>query len=427
MTWYIDSWAVLDGIAFASLRQPNSIKADATVFLSVPDLEPVPMGRISTALRAQRNCFQDRFCDEYGNEFVFENLAQVQETIRRAYLAGGLAPTPAPLKELPIEPLLSGGAFAVPMDFPRRSGGAYFEEELKRLAAEPSLKSVQIDYSILQDPIQRKKILESLHLKSTPGLYAYVKAFGEATLIEFLYVRHNDLIKPEVRKALSQWIGVLYSAGLWDSTYQLWEFLGFAGLTGAILGGQPPWVERETWLPVNSPIILARKDSVFHIPCPLRSGWDKQIKSLHHKMLLPLADRSYFAGNKEAPEFVPLLFCSLVVAAGPALRATPSLFQASDRHRLMGRALLWITTELPSMTLPEGVDQALTDFAWAQLHRNSPAGDVGPVPPKVGPSGNPPLNPAGSTSAPIPRYAAPAKLRHARRAKVEHRRVTSYS
>lgn len=142
MTWYIDSWAVLDGIAFASLRHPNSIKADATVFLSVPDLEPVPVGRISTALRAQRNCFQDRFCDKYGNEFAFETLPQVQETIRRAYLAGGLAPTPAPLRELPIEPLLSGGAFAVPVDFPRRSGGAYFEEELKRLAAQPSLKSV---------------------------------------------------------------------------------------------------------------------------------------------------------------------------------------------------------------------------------------------------------------------------------------------
>ena len=178
---------------------------------------------------------------------------------------------------------------------------------------------------------------------------------------------------------------------------------------------------------MNSPSTLARKDSVFQVPCPLRSGWDKHIKSLHHKMLLPLVDRSYFAGNNEAPEFIPLLFSSLVIAAGPALQARPSLFQAGDRHRLMGRALLWITTEMPSMTLPEGVDEALTDFAWAELHRNSPAGDVGPVPPKASPGGKLPLNPSGSTAAPIPSCATPAKLRHTRRAKVEHSRITSCS
>ena len=425
MTWYIDSWAVLDGIAFASLRQPNSIKADATVFLSVPDLEPVPVGRISTALRAQRNCFQDRFCDEQGNEFAFETLPQVQETIRRAYLAGGLAPSSAPLSELPFEPLLSGGAFAVPLDSPRNSGGAYFDDEVKRLAEQPALKPVQIDYSILQDPSRRKKTLESLHQKSTSELYAYMKAFGEATLVEFLYNRHKDLVEPAVREALSQWIELIYSAGLWDDTYQLWEFLSSVGLTSSIFGDPPRWFEREPWLPLNSPSTPIRKDLVFHVPCPLRENWDKHIKSLHHKMLLPLIDRTYFAGNNEVPEFIPLLFCGLIIATGPSLRARPSLFHASDRHRLLGRALLWIASELPSVTLPEGVDEVLTDFAWAQLHKNSPTEDVGPVPPKAGPSGSPPLNPSGATAAPVPSYEAPAKLRRNRQSKVRQSTVTS--
>ena len=122
---------------------------------------------------------------------AFETLPQVQETIRRAYLAGGLAPTPAPLVEFPIEPL-SGGAFAVPVDFPRRSGGAYFEEELKRLAAAAVAEVCSDRLFNPAGPQPAKENSESLHQKSTPGLYAYAKAFGEATLIEFLYARLYD-------------------------------------------------------------------------------------------------------------------------------------------------------------------------------------------------------------------------------------------
>jgi hypothetical protein len=418
MTWYIDSWAVLDGIAFASLREPDSIKADATVFLSVPDLEPVPIGRISTALSAQRNCFQDRFCDNQGNEFAFETLTQVRETVRRGYLGGGLAPVANPVAERPIEPLLSEGVFEIPVKFPQGSGGAYYEERLQSLTTQRSLRHVQIDYSILQYPDKRKGFLESLRQKSTPELYAYVRAFGEATLLEFLHVRHNDLFKPEVRELLSQWIALLYLAGLWDTTHEFSTFLASSGLSDSIIGGSRPWTDPGSWLAANSPILSARKDSIFHVPCPLLNDWDKHIRTLHHKLLLPVVDRSYFVTNYQVPEFIPSLFCSLIIAVGPTLRAMPSSpFQAGDRYRLMGRALLWLITELPNVTLPESVEDVLTKFAWSQLRMNPLAGPEGSTPPNVRPRGNPPIVPSGSTSAPIPRPALSARKQQGRWAK----------
>src|SRR4051812_46889551 len=84
--WYIDAWSVWDGLAFASERMADTIQSSATVFLSVPDLEPIPVGRISTALRATRASFQDGFHDESGSEFGFVDLEQVREVVRRAYL-----------------------------------------------------------------------------------------------------------------------------------------------------------------------------------------------------------------------------------------------------------------------------------------------------------------------------------------------------
>lgn len=116
-----------------------------------------------------------------------------------------------------------------------------------------------------------------------------------------------------------------------------------------------------------------------------------------------------FRGSSDQ-RHVPLLFCSLVIAVAPSLRAAPSMFQESDHYRLMGRALHWINTELPSITLPEGVEHALTKFAWDQLYRNTPEGESGPTPHKLHPHGGPPLDPSGSTAAPIPIFSSPLKL-----------------
>ncbi len=111
LPWVIDAWAVHDGKVFASRRPLDSIDADVTVFLSVPDLEAVPVGRISTALRAVRSGFQAGLRDAEGNEIAFSNLGQLRALVSRAYLAAGLGP------EAP-------GAVAGPLPAPDRGPGA---------------------------------------------------------------------------------------------------------------------------------------------------------------------------------------------------------------------------------------------------------------------------------------------------------------
>jgi hypothetical protein len=296
------------------------------------------------------------------------------------------------------------------VNFPQSSGGQYYQQRLLAIEADPSIKPVKIDFSLFQDPEKRKPVFETLHRHSTPALYSYLQAFGEATLLEFLAVLPKDLFEPEIREILSRWIALLFWAGLWQTSDECWSFLASAGLKDAIVGGAGPWLDPGSWLPVNSPLLAARKDTIFHVPCPLLANWSKHIRTLHHKLLLPLVDRTYFETNNQVSGFIPSLFCSLVTAVGSALQATPSSpFLASDRHRLMGRALFWLTSELPRVALPEGVEEVLTDFAWQQLSLNPTTGPAGSVPPIAPPRKNTPLDPSGSEAAPIPWEDTPAK------------------
>jgi hypothetical protein len=92
--WYIDSWSILDGIAFASLREPwdddatNLVPAQTTVMMAPPDWRAVSIARLSTALAATRRGFQDGVYDTQG-EVAFPDLATIRTVVRRAYLAGG--------------------------------------------------------------------------------------------------------------------------------------------------------------------------------------------------------------------------------------------------------------------------------------------------------------------------------------------------
>ncbi|MGZ4676447.1 MAG: hypothetical protein ACXV8Y_07955, partial [Acidimicrobiia bacterium] len=85
LAWYIDAWAVYDGMAFASFRQPGRVDATNTIFMSVPDLEPIPVGRISTALSATNRGFQRGLGDSEGNEIAFGSLAEIRIMVERAY------------------------------------------------------------------------------------------------------------------------------------------------------------------------------------------------------------------------------------------------------------------------------------------------------------------------------------------------------
>jgi hypothetical protein len=86
--WYIDSWAALDGLVFASERDTNGETLN-TVFLAPPYWSPVAVANLSTAWAASRMGFQSSFCDAEGAEIRFRTLDEIREVARRGYLSGG--------------------------------------------------------------------------------------------------------------------------------------------------------------------------------------------------------------------------------------------------------------------------------------------------------------------------------------------------
>lgn len=369
--WYIDSWAVLDGLAFASERDPESLDAKATIFLSVPDLEPVPVGRLSTALRAQRACFQDGFRGDDGSEVGLESLDQVRELVRRAYLGGGLGPEPTPVEPRPVNPLLQEprGARGPSRDWP--SGGSYYDNSvLEHPNHFPSgqERMLDTDFSALQWPKSRQALLRRLYQSDAAlDLYPLLRAFGEATILEFLHQSAERLAQPDERALLDEWISTLWAIGLWSPD----EGQGFFGRLkqhGLEMGGLGRYWHDPGFIPALAP---ATKEMLFHVPCPLRPEWDRHIGNLSHKLLLALAVRRYFKINSQLAEFIPILLCSLVAVVGPKSRLTGSVARLDiDRQRLLGRAFLWLIGELPSIELPAAVELYLERFAMEQLTLN---------------------------------------------------------
>jgi hypothetical protein len=108
MQWYIDAWAVWDGVAFISQRDEAASDVRQTVFVSAPEFSPVPVARISTAWAAARGHFQERLFGPDDTEVSFATLALAIETVRRGFRKGG---GDAP------------GGFLAPITLPGNEGG----------------------------------------------------------------------------------------------------------------------------------------------------------------------------------------------------------------------------------------------------------------------------------------------------------------
>jgi hypothetical protein len=348
--WFFDSWAVLDGLAFASLRDPDSTGAADTVFLSVPDLEPVPVGRISTALRAQRSGFQDGFRSEEGIEYQFDDLDQIREVIRRGYLAGGLGPVPAPLEGPPPNPFRGEPEAPEPEPMPS-DGGRHYDDEVERL----SLETPAFDLSGLSDNQYRESLLQDL-FRESELLQRYLRAFSEATVFEYVRARHTEIHHPHPRATLLRWLQMLHGLDLWSfETAQSFEM---TWLYDHISPLYEPW-SSAYW----------EKEVLFRIPCPLREGWEHHIQSLGHKLFLPIVDRSYYTYNNKIPEFIPGLLGAMITVLTPDL-AVSRRFRQFDLRRLIGRACEWLNGQLPRVPLSPAVEEELSRFAWNRIGLN---------------------------------------------------------
>jgi hypothetical protein len=360
MDWYVDSWAVRDGFAFTSYRDADDIKgAERTVFLGVPDLVPVPVGRVSTSLWATRVNFQDRFLDDKGVEIGFANLEQVIELVRRAYLAGGIGPGPA-----------GGEGQEGPTPGENRPGGgeAYLERQLLELARETHWDQ---QFQPTSDKPRRdnrfQEILRDQKVVNT--LYDYLRVFAGATLIKWAeHVR--DPANGGVGLAdFLRWLQTLYRMDLWGSHPQYWDFVDGYRLTDLLESNMLPiphplaYVSWRNWLtsPTHEQIIL-------DVPIPLLPNWHQRIRRLSDKLFLALATYDYFDNNKELINFIPALLAAMAVS----VQTEEERFRAVDGEGRLDRlqaALEWLSREMPRIELPPSAESALTQFAWSELDR----------------------------------------------------------
>jgi len=309
--------------------------------------------------------FQEGFRDEAENEYAFDTLDQVREVVRRAYLGGGIGPAPVePRRPNPflIEP--EGAPLAPLRDEPSPSGGKHYDEALKKLGTDQALS---VDYSSLQFPAKRPVFLQDLFKKAASQFYPYLRAFGEGTVLDFAKAFGHQMHLPEVRERLVWWLRLLLAVGLWENANDYHSLLEQAGIVRLIDHLRWPWLAWDV-----SHLENMRLDIFFQIPCPLRANWDHLIQTVGHKLFLALVDRYYFETNKDLPQFIPSLFCGLLVVVNPTLSVSGlAQIRPNDRRRLIGRALHWLTAEMPRVELPQKVEQELSRFVWKRLALNS--------------------------------------------------------
>ncbi|TDO44582.1 hypothetical protein EV643_11582 [Kribbella sp. VKM Ac-2527] len=363
--WFIDAWAVYDGVAFASRSAPEirrtdlMTEAETTVFLSVPDLEPIPLGRITTGLRAARASFQDGFFDPDGTELAFDSLDGIRETVRRAYLATGLGPGGIAVPARP-EP---GPAKPAP-------GVQHFIEAVPDTAAEdePPLDLV------------RRLLAEG----PTPLRHA-VRAYAKAVLLDWEAAIPHPL--PETEDALAEFYLELTAAGIWWSGRDRASFVGDHGLT---LGSRYFEYRRA-----DPEMAGARRHSgswlIAVAPCPALPS-TPVFSRLSDPLKLSLCDSRYLdrGGLWKATQ---LLLAAILVGVnrdGPA-----GFWHGADQvldHRIR-EAMDWLERQLPRADLPEAADRLLNDFArqWLEGRPDLPGSFPAPDP-----SGGPSTDPAGA-------------------------------
>jgi hypothetical protein len=355
MDWYIDAWAVRDGMAFTSQRRSGDLQgAQRTIFFAVPNLEAIPIGRVSTGLWATRANFQDGFHDANGEEIGFEDLDSVKELVRRAYLAGGVGPGP-------------GAALAPQQPAPRDrpdAGESYWEDGIKQLGA---VHKWFPGSAGIGAKLEREHVFgQLLKPPAVEGLNAYLRLFAEATLALWVEQLQHEGAADEELDTLGRWQSLLLATGLWDSPDHLLHALEktrtleFWHKTDAWFKG--PVVPRTWSIALESP---THEENVLAVPCPLREHWHRGIRRLSDKIYLATSTHDYFDINPNLPEFIPSLLGALTIVTqsqGP-LRT----YGMDARRQRLKASLDWLSDQMPQMQLPSAAEEALRSFAWNEL------------------------------------------------------------
>lgn len=356
LAWYLDAWAVRDGVAFASARPADSVDARNTVFLSVPDLQPTPVGRITTALGATRRGFQAGLRDFNGVEVAFDSIAQVREIVRRGYLAGGLGPGGAATPAFPIPPAEPGAG-----------GGAYFGDAV---AGSPWADTRWYEPGDREFQVLRQQV-------PLTELARLVQRFAEATVLEWEWtLQGKALAHDDHRRAqwgLREWYLTLVSRAIWADTGELGHFVvaNHCRIGNQLLEGSD---YRSFNLHLSGRLAPERQFSdqalLQSAPCPLLRRWNPRISRLIDKLLLALSDAEYFAHNTQVPELIPTLLAAVLSAPAP-----PSLHTAFgdgvSSEEMVDQAVGWLAVQTPQVELPAAAEMLISDYAWNQLEAPS--------------------------------------------------------
>lgn len=319
--WYIDSWSVLDGTAFASLRDPRDwtketlSPAETTVVIGPPDWRAVSIARLSTAVSAARGTFQEGVLGENGQEIEFDDLEQIRETVRRSYLAGGLG-LETPGRAEPIRPELAR---------------TVSDDEWRRMK---SLLATRDPHQRNEFEHQLVKVLSYAGRKTLPPLAE-------------LLTRSTDrgwwagAETSERRADLAAWTA---TAWLLQTTQPRRPHdrsfpYAFAG-----------------WPAVVTLPLPHRLRLLFRLPAAGAYPGFPTPRTLGDQLLLACASRQCWDALDSFDAFLPLVLCAFVVAAPtPEGMLTDDIFQSE----LTQEAMRWLTAVIAPPPLTKRVDSML--------------------------------------------------------------------
>lgn len=378
--WRIDAWAVRDGAAFASRREAESRTAENTVFIAIPDLEPVPVGRLSTALSATRRNFQTGLRDLEGGEIAFQSLEQIQELVRRGFLAaglgpaGGAAPSPGGRPPSPDDGRGEGlggedGGEERGETGPRPGGAGHYQQAIDSSETRswqwcsPQHGAPQALERIAEAAVAKPMDASEASPTIAP-LFSLLAAYAESITLDWEQ-RIERQPDPHDFKRLMDWYQALCEVGVWAD---------LAGLYGFVNEHRCPVGLRlfDRWqFPWSGPWFsdadrLPRQHLLSHAPCPRLLHWAPGLSRFSDKVVLPACVGNYFDENCFLPELAPCVLGALLLTSG----GFPQSLLSGDQFRRarLAVALRWVAHEVPPMaSLPDVADDLLNAYAWRQL------------------------------------------------------------
>jgi len=342
VSWFIESWSVLDGLAFAVHRnyitigsdpQRVYVDPDQVVYVAPPTFVPIPT-RFSTAQAATRGNFQEGFTNAASVEVTFESLENIIELVRRVYLAGGAT--------------MQGGD-ETPLDLPPPPD----PQQLPPLSQAELMhwQAWMASARSIRTAADRERVEHDFPDIWGPGFALRVRVLCDWIVHALEAIVLQRPLDPLATLDLCAWTSLAFEFNDWR------------------LAPGHTW-SRQPCLTISPELDAALLGGLLHrIPCPPTMS-HPQFRWLGQHLCVAIGDRQYLNSVHAADEFMPLLLAALTLGAAQSFLARFGLPPESLRARR--RAGRWLARELPDVSLDANVD-AQNAISQIVLRANAPA------------------------------------------------------